>query len=560
MDTECENLNAFDKYRRKCLRNIGVFSIFVNLLMLVLPIYGLQVFSRVLSSRSEETLLLLTFIAVMLLLFQGVLEFIRKRMLGFISNAFDTFLTERIVEDSLRSEASAINTGRGYINQMNEARAGYSSPFTLVLFDLPWIPIFVFVIYLVEPILGYYALGSVLLFVGLAAINGFFESAKQQKLLKETSRHRGGLQTMLSAAKDVTLNGWSQTVATSWKQSTDKLNHNQDSLVLSQTSFHSMVKFLRQLLQIGVLALGAVLVITDQSVPGVLLAGSILLGRVLGPIDQGINQWQGWMNNRKSIKSIRAMLEKTPDESIVLPDTSSGIVLSFEAFSLKDSFNRVLLQNIQFEMQSGQCLLIQGSMGAGKSVLLESIINKIGFTSGKLKLNQTSIVDWPAHIRSEFIGYLPSNPTLIDGSVYDNITGTNGTTESKARSVEICKRLGVHNTITDLPKGYDTQIGTLGPKLSDGLIKLIGMARVLFRDTPILLLDEPEAHLGPREIAQVSEVLKEAHGSGKSLLLVSNEQRLVQIAEWVIVLDKGKIAKAGRIKDERANVSSIRGA
>lgn len=559
MEAKSMSLQHFDLYRRKCLRNIGIFSIFVNILMLVLPIYSLQVFSRVLSSRSEETLILLTTIAVFLLIFQSVLEFIRRRMLSFIANAFDSYLLKTIVANSFLLEATTLRSGQSLMNQMNEARSGYSSHFILVLFDLPWTPFFVFVVYLIEPLLGVYALSCVVILAFLGALNTFLVSKKQKTLLDNTAKHRRGLQALLITAREVAFNGWSEKTSVDWGENAEQLNLEQDRYSLLQTSFQSMTKVVRQVMQVGVLALGAWLVISDQAIPGVLLAGSILLGRVLAPIEQGINQWESWSHSTNSISVIRELFVKSSALGQGAMDVSKGASLTFEAFSMRDCFSRVLLQNIQFELKQGQCLLIKGAMGAGKSLLLENIVNVHKQVAGKVKINNVVVAEMSVDQRAEVFGYVPPSPKIVEGTVIYNITGAEPSDNVRIKCIDICRRLGLDSLINGLPQSYDTEIGMSGVALSSGTIKLIGIARAFYRNPPIYLLDEPELHLASTDIERLKTIFSELHDSGKSLLLVSNEVKLEQLADWMILLEKGKIVKAARLKGENQNVSPIRG-
>lgn len=534
--------------RKKQIIYIIFFSVFINLCMLIIPIYSLQVFSRVLSSRSIETLLLLVFLALSLLFFQAILEFIRNRLLHTSSAQFDSHCAKQVVRHALSVAGYDSQSSRKILQDLSNTRKALSSPVISLLCDLPWIPVFIFVIFSLHPLLGWFSLSASTVLVILTITNLWLTKKTQDIIVSKCFDNDSYIQKLIEHGDAIKLFDTAKPLAARWHQ-----GHMETVVIQNQSSLQlhllqALIKYARMSLQIGVIGLGAWLVILNETVPGVMLASSILLGRVLAPLDQGINLWQPWRQQRASIFRIKTILEENQTE-IRIEMPIYDVTLSVSKLFMRDRFEKIILNNIQFELKPNNALAVVGSSGSGKSTLLNLIAGHENIQQGNIRLNGIDIGQLLPTQRNRLIGYLPQKIELFNATVMENICSFSAVENFEERVFEVTKLVGIHHFISQLPHAYNTIIGLNGVQLSGGEMQLIALARALFNKPKLLLLDEPDSNLDSQSESVLINVVKKLKEEGVSIIIITHRSRLLEVVDWVVVMDKSSIADAGKKND-----------
>ncbi|TEW56153.1 ATP-binding cassette domain-containing protein [Psychromonas sp. RZ22] len=540
--------NLFLSARKTQLFYVAFFSIFINLCMLVIPIYSLQVFDRVLSSRSVETLFLLALIAFALLLFQAILEFIRTRLLHTSSAQFDELCSKDVVRAALKSAGSSPQHARQILQDLAQTRTSYSSPVFSLFCDLPWTPIFILVIFSLHSTLGWFALTATIILVILTIINLKLTKKNQDKFVKNNFENDSSLQKLIEHGRSITLFDTSVPLSDYWHQ-----KHIETLVVQYKSNFQlhllqSIIKYARMSLQIGVIGLGAWLVINNETVPGVMLASSILLGRVLAPIDQGINMWRPWRQSQEAVKRIKGILSHTDVENrIEMP--IDDVHLSVSKLSLRDKFQRNILSNIQFELKPNNVLAIIGSSGSGKSTLLNLLAGHCELQQGNIRINGININELLPSQRNSLIGYLPQKIDLFEATIFDNISRFDTSENVEEQVFSASKLAGIHEFISQLPNAYKTIVGPSGVQLSGGEMQMIALARALYHSPKLLLLDEPDSNLDMNAENRLLKLVEHLKNNGVSIIIISHRPRILKAVNWLVVMHKGSITDAGKRDD-----------
>lgn len=542
------NWNLYLKKRTKQLFYIGFFSIFINLCMLVLPIYSLQVFSRVLTSRSLETLLLLALIALAMLLLQAFLEFIRNRLLAASSAQLDALCSEQVVEHALSSAGKDVKAARLLLHDLNLSRHAVSSPVNAILFDLPWTPIFILVIFSLHPYLGWFAFTAASVLMLLTAFNLWLTQKKQDQLAQQGFENESYLYKLLDKAQSIEVFDTAKPLARNWYAKNIKTVQLSYFSSLHTHILQGVIKYARMSLQIGVIGLGAWLVILNQVDAGVMLASSILLGRVLAPLDQSIHQWRPWKQSRAAFNRVKKVLNNPIKETrIEMP--IDNVTLSVVKVFFRDKFNKLILNNVQFELKPNNALAIIGASGSGKSTLLTLLSGHNKVQQGEVRINGINLSEILPSQRNRLIGYLPQKVELFNASILDNIASFSDQEDKEQRVFAAAKRVGIHELISQLPNAYQTEIGEGALQLSGGQLQLVALARALFHDPKLLLLDEPDSNLDSGAQKMLLQTIQQLKAEGVSIIFITHRTQLLNVADWVIVMEKGAVVDAGKRSD-----------
>lgn len=513
--------------------------------MLVIPIYSLQVFSRVLSSRSAETLVLLAALSLGLLAFQASLEFIRTRLLQTISAKFDERCAQKVVNYALQSAGSDPQYARKTLHDLIQTRLSLCSPVFSLLCDLPWTIIFILVIFSLHPLLGWFALVSTSVLILLTIVNLKLTKKGQDEQLKNSFSNESSLQKLVEYGQTISLFDTANALSTQWQQKNIELVKMQHHASFKLNLLQSVIKYARLSLQIGVIGLGAWLVITNETVAGVMLASSILLGRVLAPIDQGLNMWRPWRQSRESFARVKLILESEFDDNrIEMPIES--IHLSVSKLSLLDKFQRVILNNVNFDLKPNNALAIIGPSGSGKSTLVNLLAGHNVLQQGTIRINGINISELLPSQRNQLIGYLPQKTDLFEASILDNISRFDSTAGVEERVFNAAKLAGIHDFISQLPNAYNTVISVTGVLLSGGQMQMVALARALYLQPKLLLLDEPDSNLDLQSEKKLVSLVKQLKDKGVSIIVISHRPQILKVVDWVIVMNKGTIADAGK--------------
>ncbi len=525
---------------RKTFVHVGVFSLFINLIMLVPPLYMLQVYDRVLASRSHETLLLLTLVLGWMFLTMGVLEYVRSRILIRFSARMDHELNSRIYRTLMRlALRDPERAGYQPLSDLTVVRQFMAGNGTFAFFDTPWIPIYLGVLFLFDPLFGWFALFAAIVLSILALTNEF----STRKLQGQANDEQGAAASMavsqMRNAEVLHAMGMGDNLQERWIEKHRKSVRAMSSAADRAGVWLNLSKTLRLLFQSLMLGLGAWLAINNQVTAGMVIAGSILMGRALAPIDQLIGSWKGFTNARQSFVRLDELLKSMPDlkRRLSLPEPDGDIKVE-NAVLIPPSGKVPVLKGISFQLRPGEMLVIVGGSAAGKSSLVRAVLGLWPLAAGSVKLDGAEIDHWNRDELGRWVGYLPQDVELFEGTVAENIARF-GKLNDK-RIVKAARVAGVDDMIRALPQGYETQIGPRGLILSGGQRQRIGLARAVYGKPRIIVLDEPNANLdeaGERALANACKYLKHR---GITLILVSHRRHILGLADKILSLKEGR--------------------
>jgi PrtD family type I secretion system ABC transporter len=521
----------------------ALFSGCVNLLLLTSSFYMLQVFDRVFSSRSLETLLMLTIAAVVALLVMMALDTLRTRLLLASGMTLDQAIGPRILRGLLNaaSEGNDADHAMG-MRDVAVVRGFLSGSGVIALFDAPWVPVYLAVIFLFHPALGWLALLCAAVLFLVAWVNEKMTrppTEEMQRRARLASRYiDGGIRN----AEAIRALGMLERVCDRWQ----KLNHNvleaQAGAGRVSGVIGGLSRFIRQAVQVLMMAAGAYLVVHQDMTSGGMIAITIILSRALAPVEQAIASWKGFIDFRASYRRLDELLRKNPEfgEPVQLPPPTGAVQVE-KLVVVRDQMQ--ILKGLNFEVTAGEVVGIIGPSGAGKSTLLRALAGVWRPAAGNVRLDGADLSVWPREYLGQFVGYLPQDVELFPGTVAENIARF--TEASDESVVEAAQRAGAHEMILRLAQGYNAQIGESGSHLSAGQRQRVGLARAMFGSPKLMILDEPNANLdaeGEMALMQAIATLKKA---ACTVILVSHKPSIMAGADKLMVLREGRIELFG---------------
>nr|WP_228050623.1 type I secretion system permease/ATPase [Pontibacterium sinense] len=524
----------------------GFFSMFINILMLVPVIYMLQVYDRVITSGSESTLLMITLIMVFLLTAMGSLEWVRSRILVRIAAKLDVLLSNNVFSASFKQSlySGGRNNSAQCIKDLTGLRQFMTGNGLFAFFDAPWLPIYLAVMFAFHPWYGWVGVFSAILLAILAVLNEKLTSKKLQEANKESSVANNDVSRSLSNAEVIESMGMLEQIRKRWQTKQNRVTVLQSSASDVASIITSATKTFRIIIQSLILGLGAYLVIQQEISPGLVIAGSILLGRALSPIDQMIGAWKGFVIARSQYKRLDEVLTKIPAdrETMSLP-TPKGHLHVDNIVVVPPGSRAPVLQGVSFNAQPGQVWAVLGSSAAGKSSLARAMLGIWPTTSGKVRLDNADIFTWNRQELGPYIGYLPQDIELFDGTISENIARFD---EIDAEAVvTAAKSAGVHEMILSLAEGYDTQIGTRGIMLSGGQRQRIGLARALYKEPVFIVLDEPNSNLDDTGEKALAAAITEAKARGATVIIITHRVSVLAQVDMMVVLANGRMINQG---------------
>ena len=518
------------------------FSMFINLLQLTFPIYMLQIYDRVLSSYSMPTLYVLTMAAVTALIVMALLEFTRSRLLVRCGVAIDQALSRDVLDQLLKKAAlPGGQPNQATLRDVNLVRNFFGGNAIFTLFDIPWTPIFLAVIYFLHPLLGLVATGGAVLLVIFALIN---EKSSRKPLDAANTANGYSMKFVESArrnAQAVRSMGMLEGVSQRWQGYNDTVTKLQTQASRRSGTVQSLSSWLRQSMQVFIYGVGAWLTLEGQATAGVMIAASIIMGRALQPVQMGIGSWKSMVEARGAWSRLKATLGNIDQsEPMDLPEPSGQVKAEHVTFALNQSY---ILRDINFEIAAGESLGIIGPSGAGKSTLCRLLLGIWPASGGVVRLDGANIYDWEMERLGPHVGYLPQDIELFSGTVAENIARLREVDAD--RVVAAAQHAGVHEMILNFPKGYDTRVGEGGQVLSGGQRQRIGLARAIYGDPCLVVLDEPNSNLdeaGEKALLESWTHLKE---QGATLIVVSHKPALLSGVDKVLMLKNGQLAMFG---------------
>jgi PrtD family type I secretion system ABC transporter len=526
---------------REARRGLGVvaaLSLFLNLLVLVSPLYMFQVFDRVLPSGHVETLVALTVLAGFALLVFGLLETIRHQTLVRIGAWLDRRLSEPVLAASLGEALTGRAIGAEPLRDLARLRAFISSESVLPILDAPWTLVFVVVIGLLHPWLGALAfLGAVLLFALALGSEIVMRAPLGEANERWLAAQRRG-EAALRNAEVVHAMGMLPALLRRWHADNDRVLDQQAQAGDRSAAIIGMAKFLRLFLQIGVLGLGAYLVLRSELTGGGMVAGSILLGRALAPVEQAIGAWKGLVGARASHDRLQALLrrQRAAAPAVRLPVPEGRVSVERVVFAPPGG-DRPILRQVEFELAAGEVLAVIGPSGSGKSTLCRLIVGIWPPTSGHVRLDGADVHTWDRADFGRHVGYLPQDVELFAGPVRDNVARMSDAPDEAV--IEAARVTGAHDMILRLRDGYGTEIGAHGAVLSGGQRQWIGLARAMFGQPRLVVLDEPNASLDQTGEAALIDAIGRLKARGTTVILVAHRPSLLVHVDKLLVLREG---------------------
>lgn len=549
-DVGLAELKAIRKESRGLYWTVAVFSFFVNLLMLTGPLYMLQVYDRVLGSRSVETLVALSILVAFLYGMMGILDFTRARILARIGARFQSRLDQRVFAAVLtRSAMSQSGTVPNALRDLESVQRLLSSPVLTALFDIPWTPFFLFGILIFHPWMGALAILGGVLLITITILNQLatkqpMQNANQSlvtaELLSEQLRSEAEMVHSLGM-RGAAFDRWNKARAQSLDQ----------SILSSDRSgmFTATSKTLRLFLQSAMLGLGAYLVLKGELTAGAMIASSILLGRALAPIELAIGQWAVVQRASKGWTSLSELLSVTPKDvpRTKLPVPKARLEVH-QATIIPPGDKQAALRMVSFSLQPGQAMGVIGASGAGKSTLARALTGVWRPAGGTIRLDGATLDQYDPDVLGSYIGYLPQRVQLFDGTIKENIARLQSNPDDAA-VVKAARKAAAHEMILKLPDGYDTRVSVAGGRLSGGQVQRIGLARAMYGDPVILVLDEPNSNLDNEGSVALNAAIKDMKAEGKSVMIMAHRPSAIQECDTLLVLDGG-LRKAFGPKDE----------
>jgi len=524
-----------------------VFSFFVNALMLTGPIYMLQVYDRVLGSRSKETLFALSILVAFLYVVMGVLDYARGRVLARAGGRFQALLDRRVFAAVLHQaglSAGRLGPDRG-LRDLEAVQRLLSSPALFAVFDIPWTPVFVLAIFVFHPWLGYLAVGGGTLLIALTFLNQLMTKRIVAGAGLATARADLFAENVRREAELVQSLGMRSAVYERWMQQRNlSLAKSLSSSDFTGT-FLSASKALRLFLQSAMLGVGAYLVLKGQMTAGAMVAGSILLGRALAPVEQAIAQWPLVLRAQSGWSRLSELLEKSPVEIPRTPLPVPRANLDVHQLTvIPPGETLAALRMMSFRLGPGQALGVIGPSGAGKSTLARALIRVWPAAGGKVRLDGAALEQYTPDVLGGYFGYLPQRVTLFEGTIAENIARMSVMPDAE-KVVAAARQAAAHEMILRLPDGYDTRVGPNGGRLSGGQIQRIGLARALYGDPVLLVLDEPNSNLDAIGSAALNTAIRSVKSRGKSVIIMAHRPAAIAECDLLLVVENGTRAAFG---------------
>lgn len=530
---------------KKAFRSVGVFSMIINLLMLAGPLYMLQVYDRVLSSRNTYTLVMITLIVVGAYMILAALEYIRSQVVIRVGSRLDLHMNRRVYTAAFEQNLKNGNGNAGQaLSDLTTIRQFVTGHALFSFFDAPWAPIYIAVIFLFNVWLGVFALVGTLILVAMAIINQAVTKkplAEANQLSVVSGQHATNT---LRNAEVIEAMGMLPALQARWYRLHEKFLAQQTEASNKAAHVSAFTKFFRLSLQSLVLGLGAWLVIQGEMTAGMMIAGSILLGRALAPVEGLINVWKQWAGVKSAHARLVKLLEQNPERKsgMALPPPTGK--LSMEGVTASPPGARLpVVRNATFALESGDILGMIGPSGSGKSTLARLMVGIWPAVAGKVRLDGADVYQWNKDELGPHIGYLPQDIELFAGSISENIARFGSLDAQKV--IQASRMAGVHEMILQFPQGYDTVIGDGGAGLSGGQRQRIALARALYGLPALIVLDEPNSNLdesGEEALRNAIAKLKEAK---RTVVLITHRTSIIAATTKLLLLRDGTVNMFG---------------
>ncbi|MGE0719858.1 MAG: type I secretion system permease/ATPase [Alphaproteobacteria bacterium] len=559
MSVQLNSVRALVRACRPELITVAVITFFINMLMLTLPLYTLQMFNRVFASGSMSTLILLTVIAMFAMVVMGVLYFVRARVTNEMSNKIDAMLGESLlrlsIKNGLLNNTSRDAQGLRDLAQVRNFLAGGELP---NLFDTPWVPMYLFLIWIFDPLLGYVAIAGAVVMISFAVANEVLSRRPLRIYNTASVLATQEAEAMVKNAEAIESMGMMQGVVKQWRK--------MQSVVLSSNSRSNKVgtfisttsRTVRLLVQITVTAVGAYQVVNHAINPGAFVVANILMARALAPVDAAIGTWRSvvsFMSAARRLDALMVDLPKMHAKFMPLPAPVGKLAVDRVVFRHRTAggIAPAILKGVSFAIDAGEALGIVGPSGSGKSTMVKCIVGVWRPFSGTVRLDGADVAQWDSEDLGKYIGYLPQDVELFNASIRENISRFQEADPNDI--VEAAKLAGVHDLILRLPNGYETKIGTSNYILSGGQRQRIGLARALFGNPRVLVLDEPNANLDTEGEAALRQALVHCKEKGVTVIVIAHRPSILSNVDKMLFMRDGQVELFGPPAEVMARLS-----
>ncbi len=538
-------LTHWREIARNNLVAVGIFSVFVNLLMLTMPIYLFQISDRVLTSHSLDTLLMLTLVVIGLIAVLALLDTLRRQVLSRLATRMETILGGPIIA-SIIGQAPATDGGNVQpLRNLHQVRGFLSGPTMLVLFDAPMAPLYFAAIFLIHPELGYLVLIAGLMLIAIAVLNQRATSAPLGQAGTYGSKAEAQAESLARNAQVVNAMGMLNESVAQWGREQAMALTMQSDAQDRSVWISGLSRFVRLITQICILGWGAYLALSGQLTGGMMIAASIIAGRALQPLEGMIEGWRSvlhaWTAYGRMCAAVQALKNEPPRLKLPKP---KGHLVADKLLYLPAGSKEPILNGVSFELKPGEALAIVGPSGSGKSTLARMLVGCLHPTAGKIRLDATELRNWDRRQFGEFTGYLPQEVELFPGTIRENVCRMRGDLpdETVYRAAQLTS---VHEMICHLPSGYETVLERSGAPLSGGQKQRIALARAFFGDPALVVLDEPNSNLDAVGEQALTEAIQRAKQNGITVAVVTQRPALLNIVDKVLILRAGRVDAFG---------------
>ena len=536
-----EELVKARKQSRLMYWAVGLFSFFVNVLMLTGPLYMLNVYDRVLGSRSLETLIALSVLVAFLFGMMGLLDIVRGRIMGRVGARLQAALDERVFSAAIRGTGhqAVARPAQTAQRDLESVQKLVASPALMALFDLPFAPLFFLGIFIFHQYLGILAICGAVVLIFLAVLNQISSRKPLERLNAATVVSETVGQQIKQESELVLSLGMREAAFSRWQKARGASLDASLGATETAGAFTGTIKAVRLFLQSAMLGLGAYLVLQNQLSPGAMIAGSILLGRALAPIELIVGQVAAFQRAREGWRSLSLLLGAIPEREgrTALP-TPKGVLDVEQCTVVQPGEQIATLRMLSFHVNPGQAVGVIGSSGAGKSTLAKALTGLLVPAAGKIRLDGAALDQYEPDVLGKHIGYLPQRVSLFDGTIKDNIARLSPEPDDAA-VVLAAKRAGAHDMILKLPDGYDTRVSAQGGRLSGGQMQRIGLARAMYGDPVMLVLDEPNSNLDNDGSTALNNAIKSFKEAGRIVLIMAHRPAAIQECDMLLVIEQG---------------------
>lgn len=539
-----ELTRALRLFRREFLI-VGLFSMVVNLLMLAPTLYMLQVYDRVLISRSELTLVFISLITLFLFGVMAFSEWSRSRLLVRIGVRLDAVLSTRVFNASFEANLSRSGaTAQRAFQDLIELRQFVTGNGTLAFFDVPWMPVYLAVLFFLHPFLGWVALAFTLVQLALAWFGHRRTVAPAEAASKAGQVVNLFLQTKLRNTEVVEAMGMLGGLQKRWAERHRRHMQQHGAAQALSHRITAISKWVRYCQQSFALAAGALLVIDGQLTAGAMIAANVLMSRALAPIDQLVGTWRGFLSTRNAFERLESLLSEHPERDPALTRVApGGAVRLHQVVASAPGRMEPILKGVDLQAAMGSVTVVLGPSGSGKSTLARVLMGIWPDVAGEVLLDERPLADWDRNELGPHVGYLPQDVELFDGTIAENIARF-GVIDS-GKVIAAARSAGLHEMILRFPKGYDTPMGEAGSLLSGGQRQRVGLARALYGNPSLVVLDEPNANLDDAGEIALMQAVREFKAKGRTVFLITHRPGAIGVADQVVVLNDGRVQMQG---------------